>query len=185
MILPFMVCAPPVSAEDTVNSPVQRPLFISDGSRIVPKDFYPKFNWEVTPQYFMFGDTGRVLQPDEVRSIAARTGFLCIEKSHGLRTLGAAELGAKHEAAAFKRIKPDIKVLFYFNSAYAWPFTSYNQVFTRDKIDQHPELKELLLVDPETGELAHRRNVFFFDVLNPQLRQWWVDTVAKGVADLQ
>jgi len=156
---------------------------ISDGSLFVPKDFYPKFSWEVTPQYFMFGDTQRVLLPDEVRSIAARTDFLCIEKSHGLKMLGAAELGAKHEAAAFKKIKPDIKVLFYFNSAYAWPFTSYNQVFTRDKIDQHPELKKFLLVDPETGKLAHRRNVFFFDVLNPELRRWWVNTVAKGVAD--
>jgi hypothetical protein len=74
-------------------------------------------------------------------------------------------------------------VLFYFNSAYAWPFASYNQPFTRDKIDQHPALEALLLVDPESGELAHRRNIFCFDVLNPQTRQWWVDTVAKGVAD--
>jgi hypothetical protein len=178
-----MVCAPPVSAEDSANSPGQRPLFISDGNRFVPEDYYPEFSWEVTPQYFMFGDTQRVLLPEEVASIAARTDFLCIEKSHGLRTLGAAELGAKHEAAAFKKLKPNIKVLFYFNSAYAWPFTSYNRAFTRDKIDQHPALKELLLVDPETGKLAHRRNVFFFDVLNPQLRKWWVDTVAKGVAD--
>jgi hypothetical protein len=137
----------------------------------------------VTPQYFMFGDTQRVLLPEEVRSIASRTGFICIEKAHGRKMLGAAELGAKHEAAAFKKIKPDIKVLFYFNSAYAWPFTSYNQAFTRDKIDQHPELKKLLLVDPETGKLAHRRNVFCFDVLKPELRQWWVDTVAKGVAE--
>ena len=156
---------------------------ISDGSLFVPKDFYPKFSWNVTPQYFMFGDTQRVLLPDEVRSIAARTDFLCIEKSHGLRMLGAAELGAKHEAAAFKKIKPGIKVLFYFNSAYAYPFTSHSKVFTRDRIDQHPELKKFLLVDPETGKLAHRRNVFFFDVLNPEFRQWWVNTVAKGVAD--
>ncbi|GAF74810.1 unnamed protein product, partial [marine sediment metagenome] len=141
------------------------------------------FSWEVTPQYFMFGDSQRVLLPDEVRSIAARTDFLCIEKSHGSKPLGAAELGAKHEAAAFKKIKPDIKVLFYFNSAYAWPFTSYNKAFNWGKIDQHPELKKFLLVDPETGKLAHRRNVFFYDVLNPELREWWANTVAKGVAD--
>ena len=158
-------------------------LLVSDGSRFVPKDYYPRFSWEVTPQYFMFGDTERVLRPEEVQSIAARTDFLCIEKSHGLKMLGAAELGAKHEAAAFKEIKPDIKVLFYFNSAYAYPFTSYSKAFTPDRIDQHLELKKFLLVDSETGELAHRRNVYFFDVLNPELRQWWVDTVAKGVAD--
>jgi hypothetical protein len=178
-----MVCAPPVSAEDSANSPGQTPYFVSDGSPFVPKHFYPKFSWEVTPQYFMFGDTQRVLLPKEVSSIAARTDFLCIEKSHGLKMLGAAELGAKHEAAAFEKIKPGIKVLFYFNSAYAYPFTSYSKELAPDKIDQHPQMKQFLLVDPETGKLAHRRKVFFFDVLNPDFREWWSDTVAKGVRD--
>ncbi|YCM47111.1 putative glycoside hydrolase (plasmid) [Verrucomicrobiaceae bacterium 227] len=131
----------------------------------------------------MFGDTQRTLTPEEVEFIAARTDFLCIEKSHGSRQLGFAELGAKHEAAAFKKIKPGMKVLFYFNSAFAWPFTSYNQMFRRGKIDEHPELKEFLITDPKTGELEHRRNVFFFDVLNPEFREWWASTVAKGVAD--
>ena len=183
MVLVFVAGASSVTAEDSPDLREKSPLFISDGSLFVPKDFYPKFSWEVTPQYFMFGDTARVLLPEEVRSIAARTDFLCIEKSHGLRTLGTAELGAKHEAAAFKKLKPDIKVLFYFNAAYAYPFTSYSKELTPGKIDQHPEMKQFLLVDPETGKLAHRRNVFFFDVLSPELRQWWVDTVAKGVAE--
>jgi len=183
MVLLFVAASSVVTAKDLSNSEEKSLFIVSDGSRFVPKDFYPNFSWEVTPQYFMFGDTQRVLLPEEVRSIAARTDFLCIEKSHGLKMLGAAELGAKHDAAAFKKMKPGIKVLFYFNSAYAWPFTSYSHGFTPDKIDQHPELKKFLLVDPNTGELAHRRNVFFFDVLNPEMREWWVDTVAKGVAE--
>ena len=161
----------------------QKSLTNTNESSLVPKACYPKFSWDTTPMYFMFGDTHRVLTSDEVVSIAARTDFLCIEKSHGRKELGSAELGAKHESAAFKKIKPDAKVLFYFNAAYAWPFTSYNQAFTRNKIDAHPELKKFLLVDPETGQLAHRRNIFLFDVLNPEFRQWWVDTVAKGVAE--
>ena len=152
-------------------------------SSFVPKGYYPKFSWDTTPMYFMFGDTRRVLTSEEVSSIAPRTDFLSIEKSHGSKELGSAELGAKHESAAFKKIKPDVKVLFYFNAAYAWPFTSYNQAFKRNKIDAHPELKKFLLVDPETGQLAHRNEVFQFDVLNPEFRQWWVDTVAKGVED--
>lgn len=157
-------------------------LTVSDGSQFEPQDHYPKFSWDTTPMYFMFGDTHRLLSPKEVDFIAARTGFLCIEKSHGRKTLGAAELGAKHEVAAFRKIKPEAKVLFYFNSAYAWPFTSYNEAFTRKKIDAHPELKKFLIVDPKTGELAHRNNIFCFDVLNAEFRDWWVDTVAKGVA---
>ncbi len=158
-------------------------LTLSDGSRFVPNRSLPRFSWEKTPQYFMFGDGSRLLRPEEVASIAARTDFLCIEKSHGFGPLGAAELGAKHEAAAFKKIKPGIKVLFYFNSAYAWPFTSYNHGFTAAKIDGHPELKKFLIVDPATGTLAARGTTFFFDVLNPEFRDWWVATVAKGVAE--
>jgi hypothetical protein len=173
----------PVVAEDSADSPRACPHLVSDGSAFVPQDYYPQFTWEVTPQYFMFGDTERTLLPEEIRSIARRTDFLCIEKSHGLRSLGAAELGAGHEAAAFKQLKPGIKVLFYFNAAYAYPLTSYSKAFTPDEIDRYPELKQFLLVDPETGKLAHRRNVFFFDVLNPEFREWWSDTVAKGVSD--
>jgi hypothetical protein len=160
-----------------------RSLLISDGSRFVPKDFYPEFSWKTTPRYFMFGDKSRVLRPEHVRFIAGQTSFLCIEKSHGMGQLGAAELGARHEAAAFRTIKPGMKVLFYFNAAYAWPYTSYNRNFTRRGIDAHPEFKEFLLIHPDTGKLADRYGAFCYDVLNPDFRDWWVETVAKGVRD--
>jgi len=157
---------------------------ISDGSRFVPKDFYPKFSWDTTPRYFMFGDKNRVLSPEQVQFIAEQTDFLCIEKSHGMGELGAAELGAKHEAAAFKKIKPGIKVLFYFNAAFAWSYTSYNENFTSQRIDAHPELKKFLITHSKTGELVKRFGVAFcYDVLNPDFRDWWVKTVAKGVKD--
>jgi len=158
-------------------------LINSDGSTFQSKDFYPEFSWDVTPLYYMFGDGNRVLEPEEVSFIAKRTDFICIEKSHGYKELGAAELGAKHEAAAFKKIKPDIKVLFYFNSAWAWPFTSYSKNFTIENIEAHPELKKFLLIDPETGELNRRGTTLSFDVLNPEFREWWVNTVAKGVEE--
>lgn len=127
------------------ESPAIGSLLVSDGSRFDPKDFYPRFSWDTTPMYYMFGDEQRVLHPEEVEFIAERTDFLCIEKSHGSEELGAAELGAKHEAAAFKKLKPDMKVLFYFNAARAWSFTSYSQNFKPGRIDRHPELKKLIL----------------------------------------
>ena len=160
-----------------------RTLINSDGSRFVPKDFYPKFSWDTTPRYFMFGDVSRVLRPEQVRFIAGQTDFLCIEKSHGMEELGAAELGAKHEAVALKKINPDMKVLFYFNAAYAWPYTSYNRDFTKEHIDKAPKLKAFLIVHPETKRLAERYGAYCFDVLNPDFRDWWVETVAKGVKD--
>jgi hypothetical protein len=155
----------------------------SDGSIFVPQNFFPKFSWNTTPLYFMFQDKERVLFPEEVEFIAERTDFLCIEKSHGKAQLGAAELGAKHENATFKKIKPDCKVLFYFNSAYAWPYASYNEDFTLDSIDAHPELKRFLLINSKTGELYQHHGAFCFDVLIPEFRDWWVETVAKGVRE--
>jgi len=162
----------------------QRSLRISDGSRFAAKDFYPEFSWETTPRYFMFGDKNRVLRPEQVRFIAEQTGFICIEKSHGMKPLGTAELGAKHEAAAFKKINPDVKVLFYFNAAYAWPYTTYNKDFTKERIDKNPKLKKFLITNPKTGALVKRFNVAYcYDILNPDFRDWWVKTVAKGVKE--
>ena len=160
-----------------------RSLLISDGSRFVPQDIFPKFSWDTTPVYYMFGDKERILTPEEVEFIAARTDFLCIEKSHGYGELGAAELGAKHDTAAFKKVDSDIKVLFYFNAALAWPYTSYSKYFTKGRIDSSPDLKKYLIANPRTGELAQKHGAFLFNVLNPEFREWWVDTVAKGVEE--
>ena len=176
-IAQFVACS---TTKDLKNTDTH---LISDGTVFNRKSFYPNFSWEVTPQYLMFGDGGRVLNNSEVRRIAKLGDFICIEKNHAVRTLKYAELGAKHEVAAFKKEKPSIKVLYYFNSAYAWTFTSYNENFTRAKIDKHPELKKFLIKNKETGELEHRNNTFYFDVLNPDFRKWWVETVAKGVRD--
>jgi hypothetical protein len=158
-------------------------LLISDGTEFISNDFYPNFNWKVTPQYFMFGDGVNLLSSDKVNTIADKTTFICIEKNHACKTLKYAEIGAKEEIAAFKAVNPNIKALYYFNSAYAWPFTSYNKNFTRNRIDNYPELKKYLITNKETGELEHRNNVFCFDVLNPYFRKWWVKTVAQGVKD--
>ncbi|MDP4612104.1 MAG: putative glycoside hydrolase family 15 protein [Opitutales bacterium] len=170
-------------AQAASHSSAQESLRNSDGSQFVPKGFYPEFSWDTVPLYYMFGDKGRVLTPDQVKFIAARTSFLCIEKSHGMGQLGAAELGAKHEAAAFKKVNPNIKVLFYFNAAYAWPYTSYNKILTREGLKENPKLKEVLVVHPKTGELVNRYGALCYDVLNPFMRKWWVETVAKAVEE--
>ena len=159
------------------------PMRISDGSKFVPQDSFPEFSWETTPTYYMFGNKKSLLSPEQLSFIAERTGFLCIEKSHGMGELKFAELGAKHEAAAFKKIKPEMKVLYYFNAAYAWPYTSYNKYFTKTRIDARPGLKKFLLTHPKTGKLADRYGAFCFDVLQPNFRDWWVKTVAKGVRE--
>ncbi|TWT91240.1 putative glycoside hydrolase [Neorhodopirellula pilleata] len=172
------------TAEKLAHSLDENSLRVSDGSQFVPQDLFPKFSWDTVPTYYMFGHMDHSLSPEQVSFIAERTDFLCIEKSHGRGEFGAADLGAKHEAAALKKANPDLKVLFYFNSAYAWPYTSYSKEFTQQGIKSKPELKEFLLSDPKTGELAsHHGGVLMFDILNPEFREWWIETVAKGVKE--
>jgi hypothetical protein len=162
-------------------------LQISDGTVFKPKAGYPEFSWDTTPMYYHFGDIDRVLKPEEVKFIAERTNFITIEKSHAFKMLGDAVLGTKHEVEAFHKIKPDIKVLFYFNSFVAWPFTQFNKDFTPDGIAKNPALKEFLVADQRTGKLQFMENrngadvAYSFNVLNPEFRKWWIAAVVKGV----
>ena len=157
-------------------------FYNSDGSVFVPKSYYPNFSWDNTPQYNMFGDNS-VLTDANRDFINSNTDFICIEKAHGKGDLGFAELGAEYEATRFHALDPENKVLFYFNSSWAWPFTSYCQYFTADQIDNYPTLKSYLVVDQETGGLFDRNGTYGWNVLNPELRSWWVETVTTGVND--
>ncbi len=78
--------------------------------------------------------------------------------------------------------------LVYMNSAFAYPFISRSKVFDWKSEIHKPEnakYKSFLITDPDTGELAFREgdHVHFFDVLNPELRSWWVETVGSLVRE--
>jgi hypothetical protein len=163
----------------------ETPFVVSDGSPYVSKTYFPKFSWETTPMYYHFGDIDRVLTPDEVKFIADKTGFITIEKSHAFRSLGDAVLGTKHEVEAFHKIKPDTKVLFYYNSYVAWPFTQFNKDLTPEGLAKNPELTKFLTIDPKTGKLLEINNAagksYFFDVFNRDFIKWWVESAVKGI----
>jgi len=160
-------------------------LLISDGTVFKPKACFPKFSWDTTPMYYHFGDIDRVLLPEEVKFIAERTNFITIEKSHAFKMLGDAVLGTKHEVEAFHKIKPDSKVLFYYNSYVAWPFTQFNKDLTPKGLAKNPELKKFLTIDPNTGELLEKTNgpafSYYFDVFNRDFIKWWVESAVKGI----
>ena len=159
-------------------------LLISDGTVFKPQASYPEFSWETTPMYYHFGDINRVLKPEEVKFIADRTGFICIEKSHAYKQLGDQVLGTKHEVEAFHKIKPESKVMFYYNSYLAWPYPRFNKDFTPEGIAKNPELAKFLFVNPKTGKLREKTKPafsYYFDALNPDFRKWWVESAAEGV----
>lgn len=159
----------------------ERKLVTSSGKEFVAKAFYPEFRWDTVPLYQMFSDDHRLLSDHEVKKIAASSAFICIEKNHGVRTLGAAEWGAKHETARFRQVNPRVKSLCYFNSAFAYTFNRYSRRFAHGKVSNDD--MGLLIRDPKTGKLAKRGKLYCFDVLNPDLRTWWSDTVGGLVRD--
>ncbi|MBT3380119.1 MAG: hypothetical protein HN742_35895 [Lentisphaerae bacterium] len=155
----------------------------SDGTAFVPENAYPEWNWDTVQEYKMFGDN-HLLTDDDVKRIAALSNFICIEKQHGKSDLGAAELGAKHETTRFKAINPDIKVLFYFNGAIPYAFTTYTKNFSPKQNKMTDQEKEdLLIFDAEKNEYYTSRNgsIYAYDILKPALRTWWSDTVGKAV----
>jgi hypothetical protein len=160
-------------------------LKVSDNTTFKTNTLLPKFSWDTTPMYYHFGDIDRVLVPEEVKFIAGKTDFICIEKSHAYRQLGDQVLGTKHEVEAFHKVKPTTKVLFYYNSYVAWPFPSFNKDLTPEGIANNKELAEFLEKDPETGEFKNMTRAsafsYFFDCLNPDFRKWWVKSAAEGV----
>lgn len=166
-------CFPPISAAEEYMT--------SNGVPFPKKDYYPAFSWDKVPAFMMFAHSDRLLHESEVNKIAAESGFICIEKQHGVKTLGDAESGLKHEAKAFRSVSPDIKVLGYLNSAMTYPFPSFMQLFTDKKIDQHPDKKKYLMVNKKTGELEKMFGAFCINVLNPDTRKWWSDSAANMV----
>jgi hypothetical protein len=160
-------------------------LKVSDNTTFKSNSSLPDFSWETTPMYYHFGDIDRVLESDEVNNIAAKTDFICIEKSHGYRQLGDQVLGTKHEVEAFHKVKPETKVLFYYNSYVAWPFPRFNKELTPEGIAKNKELAKFLFINPKTGKLREKTRgpafSYYFDCLNPDFRKWWVASAAEGV----
>ena len=157
----------------------------SESNSFKSNNYFPKFSWETTPMYYHFGDIDRVLQPEEVKFIAGRTDFICIEKSHAFNLLGDQVLGTKHEVEAFHKVKPESKVLYYYNSYVAWPFSRFNKELTPEGIAKNPELAKFLFINPKTGKLREKTNgpafTYYFDALNPDFRKWWVASAVEGI----
>jgi hypothetical protein len=157
----------------------------SSGQEFKPKESYPKWSWDTVQEYKMFGGE-ELLTDDEVERVAALSNFICIEKQHGREDLGCAALGAKHDASRFKAIKPEIKVLFYFNAAIPYSFTSYTRSFhPKDGKMSEQQKKDLLVFDEEKNDFYTSRKgaIYAYDILKPSMRKWWSDTVGKAVRE--
>jgi hypothetical protein len=174
----FLMGLSSIIANSSAISTVGKEEYLtSSGKPFVPKSYYPKWNWDTIKEYKMLY-SGKPLTDSQVGKIAGLSDFICIEKAHAIRTFKCAMLGTKHEVARFKRVNPDIKTLFYFNSALAWPYTSYTKSIPKWSEEKK---KDILLKDYKTGKYAKFLNNYVFDIIKAPMRTWWSDTVSSAV----
>lgn len=144
------------------------PLFVS-----ADEPHRPPFSWDTVPLYAHFG-AAKGLSADEVEFIATHYNFIALEKNHGFATHGDTEAGTLEDVQRIRAINPDATILYYWNLLLDYPFYESSAKRGNDpswfihNADGTMDRKG----DSQTGLRK-------FDLSNPELRAWWVDTAAK------
>jgi dienelactone hydrolase len=143
---------------------------------------YPKWSWDTVPVYLHFGSHTQ-LTDEQVGAAARLSNFICLEKAHGWRTdRDHPERVMAFDARRLKQANPDARVLMYWNTLIAWPFTSYNQQFA----EMHPAnwtLRDLSTGQPLLKSTLRETPVYQYNLLNSEVRTWWANTAGKAVAE--
>jgi len=135
---------------------------------------YPPFSWDKVPVYIHFGDNDG-LSDEEIEFVATHSNLVCFEKGHGVNTHGSTEKGIEADAARLKKINPDVKVIYYWNT-----FLDYGMYDAHEVYANHPEwwLRKL------DGSLDKKRGTMMrYDLSNPEVREWWTEEVRKAVIE--
>ena len=136
---------------------------------------YPKFSWDIVPVAFHFGKNDSLMTETEARFVASRSNFICLEKGHAAKQFGNTETGIEKEAQQLKKLNPDMKVIFYWNTFLDYPMFQAHEVY-----QNHPGwwLKTL------GGKLDKKKDrIKRYDLSNPEVRNWWTDVVLKAVVE--
>lgn len=135
-----------------------------------PAELFPDFTWDRVPVNIHFGKRGQMTDA-ELDFIASHSGFVTLEKSHGVEAHGSTERGIAETARQLKRRNPRLKVLFYFNAFVNWPgyqaSSTYRPEWTLRSADGHV--------------VKHPSGTPRPDPSNADFRQWWSDIAAQAV----
>ena len=112
---------------------------------------------------------------EEAEFVASHASFICLEKGHAGRQFKYTEDGIEQEAQQLKKLNPDMKVIFYWNT-----FLDYGMFRAHQDYQQHPEWW-LKTVDG-TLDLKNRK-MKRYDLSHPEVRAWWTDVARKAVVE--
>ncbi len=134
---------------------------------------YPKFSWDKVPVAFHFGKSDSLMTEVEARFVASRSNFICLEKGHAVKQFGDTETGIEKEARQLKKLNPDMKVIFYWNT-----FLDYAMYKAHEEYRKHPEW----WLRTKDGDLDMKNNSLKrYDLSNPVVRQWWTTVAGEAV----
>lgn len=131
---------------------------------------YPDFSWDALPLY-MHVRKSDAFSSDELDFLASFP-LITLEKMTGIQSSGSTDAGTLAAAAEIKRRNPRAKVLFYRNVFVHYPGYSFDE---RLESIPHP-----FLVDRQGQTKLVRGDTTAYDLSNPRVVDWWVDS-AVGV----
>lgn len=142
-------------------------------NRANPKAAYPEFTWDRIPLY-MHVRKATSYTEKEIAFIA-KFPLITFEKANGHSDHGSVEKGTLISARAVKKVNPRTTILYY-----------RNVIVHYDSYAANKELEKIpggLLEDRNGNTKLVRNRVQAYDLSNPDLRSWWVDTCKSMTTD--
>lgn len=127
---------------------------------------FPDFSWDTIPLY-MHIRKANAFTDNELDYLASYP-LVTLEKMTGLHSSGSTDEGTLVAAKAIKERNPRTKVLFYRNVLVHYGGYSFD--------DQLGRIAEPFLVDKRGNTRLVRDTTEAYDLSNPQVVEWWVDT---------
>lgn len=134
---------------------------------------FPAFSWEKVPVAFHFGKKGNLLTKKEAQFIAKHSNFVVLEKAHGFPKYRHSEKAIAMDAKVLKKINPDIKIIFYWNT-----FLDYSMYHAHE----HYQKKPNWWLRTKKGDLDLKNDkIKRYDLSHKKLRNWWSDIAKKNL----
>jgi hypothetical protein len=130
---------------------------------------FPDFSWDTIPLYMHVRKATAFT--DEELDYLASFPLITLEKTTGLRSSGSTDQGTIVAAEAIKERNPRAKVLFYRNVLVHYGGYSFD-----GRLSQIPNP---FLVDMRGKTQLVRNTAEAYDLSNPQVVAWWVDTALE------
>lgn len=133
----------------------------------------PEFSWGKVPLYVHIRkDTA--FNDQEIQYLATFP-LITFEKSTGNKDSGSTEVGTLKAARAVKAANPQTKILYYRNVIVHYGGYAANRSLDR--------ISSAFLQGRDGKEKLIRNRVRAYDLSNPVLRKWWVQSVGQVCSD--